>query len=212
MTTMNNNQQTPQEWSYYNFDANWDKFYEVWKDPKTQNILEKDMKVWCKHEAYFDSDGKKPKWNKGSPLWNLSRTDYHSTKMLDKANEKNDREQIVETYRKQMEIKTGKKIDDDEFDEMCIELFEKLEEEFEPKPGTIDSLILVMGKNYLTRTLKYCAKQLFPNDNVKVIKDSDNSDMILVLNQRIVFDLLNYYFSTRDKPIPIDMQAITNRN
>jgi hypothetical protein len=50
-----------------------------------QEILKKDMDNWCIHKAFYnhqaDSTIVKPILSKGEPLWNLSRTDYHSTKI-----------------------------------------------------------------------------------------------------------------------------------
>ena len=66
-------------WRYYDFDANWDKVYEVWQGDAVQDALQPDMEEWYKEHAYYDSgeDGNlhKPTWHRGDSLWRYSTGD-----------------------------------------------------------------------------------------------------------------------------------------
>ena len=54
-------------WRYYDFDANWDKVYEVWQGDIVQDVLQPHMEEWCEERAYYnqDEDGnlRKPTWH-----------------------------------------------------------------------------------------------------------------------------------------------------
>ena len=193
------------EWKYYDFDANWKEFYEIWKSHQIQDILKPEMDLWCLRHAYYIEPGKPPIWNKGEPLWNLSRTDYHWQKMLQSTDDKINKENIYRTYRKRMEQITGRKfVTDEDDDKIFNRCFKAIMKEFEPKPHTIDSLILMQGKNYMLKSLLKTARLLFPNDTVIKYRTDDNSKIILIVNKKLVFDLFDFYFSTRDDEIPID--------
>ena len=198
-------------WKYYDFDANLKEFYEIWQTDNIQEILKSDMDDWCQTQAYFVNGHERPTWNKGEPLWHLSRTDYHDSKMMDRANDKVEKEQIYKTYKKRMEQITGRKFDDVDVDDDDIfnRCFDEIMEGFKPKPHTIDSLILVHGKNYINNALYETAILLFPDDDDIIhINSEDDDAIILNLSKNIVFDLLNFYYSTRDQPIPIDEDFI----
>ena len=193
---------------YYDFDIHWNEFYQIWQSDPVQEILKPDMDEWCQTQAYYLSNGKRPTWNKGEPLWHLSRTDYHDNKMMELANDKVEKEHIYATYKKRMEQITGKKFIHNDYDETFNRCFEEVMEGFEPKRHTIDSLILVLGKNYIHAALCKCAQLLFPDDDIDEVETSDADTIVVNCNKRIVFDLLNFYFSTRHKYIDIDNDMI----
>ena len=199
------------EWTFYDFDKNWDAFYKVWKTDDVQTILKKDMDNWCINEAFYEhkADGTmvKPTWSKGEPLWHLSRTDYHATKISDIVSERIKNERMVYHYKKTMEQIFPKKYHKisnyDLHSEFSINFFSKIYEECSPKPHTIDSLILFMGKNYISDALHECALKLFSNDEVNFYHGNGNrgkkdNDEIYIREQKIVFDLLDFYYVTRD--------------
>ena len=195
------------EWKYYDFDTNWKEFYEIWQTDNIQEILKSDMDDWCQTHAYFVNGNERPTWNKGEPLWHLSRTDYHYSKMMDQANDKVEKDHIFQTYKKRMGEITGRKFDDFDDDDIYNRCFDEIMEEFKPKRHTIDSLILVHGKNYISNALFESAQLLFPDDDIMNFTSSD-SEIIINVSKKIVFDLLDFYFSTRDQPIPIDEDYI----
>lgn len=73
------------EWQYFDLDGHWDAFYKVWCSDEVQSVLLRDMETWCATQAYFNTDGSRPTWKRGDPIWSLSRTDYWFTKCLDRA-------------------------------------------------------------------------------------------------------------------------------
>ena len=77
-------------WRYYDFDANWDKVYEVWQGDAVQGVLAPDMEEWCEEEVYLDrdEDGRlhKPTWHRGDSLWQYSWSDYHAEPSMEAAN------------------------------------------------------------------------------------------------------------------------------
>ena len=199
------------EWTFYDFDKNWDAFYKVWETNEIQNILKKDMDNWCISQAYYkhldDGTMVKPTWSKGKPLWNLSRTDYHHTHISNVVEDRIEKERMVYHYKKSMEqvlpSKYRKMSHDDLYEEFCMICFKNIFDECSPKPHTIESLILVMGKNYISDALHACALKLFPDNEVIFYNgngrnsDTDN-DEIYILEKKIVFDLLDFYYVTRD--------------
>jgi hypothetical protein len=199
------------QWTFYDFDKNWDEFYKVWKTDDVQNILKKDMDNWCINEAsytYMD-DGTliESTWSKGKPLWHLSRTNYHYTHVCNVVEDRIKKERMVYHYKKSMEqvfpSKYIKMSYGDLYEEFSSICFENIINECSPKPHTIESLILVMGKNYISGALHACALKLFPDNKVIFYngngKNSDtDNDEIYILEKKIVFDLLDFYYVTRD--------------
>jgi len=191
------------EWVYFDFQANWQRFLEIWKSEEIQALLDKEMVVWCKKEAYFlhDEKGKKykPKWEK-QPLWSLGKTDHWDTIITEKINNlpKSEFEKYKENLRSQ-----GKVVEEpeDEFDENPVfdDYFDEKYEEFSPKPDTIESFIMVMGKNYLSSPLKATACVFFGEKDVLMCEGERGGDLVLVPEERIIFDLFDYYFENFDK-------------
>ena len=181
-----------QTWKYYDFDANWDEFYKIWMRDDVQQILKIDMDNWCKTEAYFVNNHERPTWNIGEPLWNLSRTDYHESKIMDKANQYVEDNNMLNIYKKRMrEILNVKfKNNEDAYEHFSNMCFENIMDMFKPKKGSIDSLILVMGKHYIEDALMECAVKLFPDE--EIVNDDES---ILIPGQKLVFDLFDFYWT-----------------
>jgi hypothetical protein len=59
-------------WRYYDFDANWDRFYEAWSNVIVQQTLLQSMEDW--NET----------WKKGDSLWDLTNTNYWTHKVFDR--------------------------------------------------------------------------------------------------------------------------------
>lgn len=202
---------TETEWTFYDFDKNWTTFYKIWQTDEIQEILKKDMDNWCIYEAFYkhQSDGTmvKPIWSKGEPLWHLSRTDYHATKIWNISNKRIENERMITNYEKRMIEICPSKYTKMSKDEINIEFYdicsEKINDECSPKPHTLESLILVMGKNYISDALFACAEKLFPNNDIIYYHgngniDKTDNDQIYIYDHKIVFDLLDFYYVTRD--------------
>lgn len=78
-------------------------------------------------------------------------------------------------------------------DEYC----DRQREKNAPKPDTLESMILIGGKEYLIKPLFHAADMLF-DEEVLIIQDVDGKDQIVIPGKKIVFDLFNFYHITRD--------------
>lgn len=191
------------EWKFYDFDKNWDVFYKVWQTDEIQDILKKDMDNWCIYEY---GTVVKPTWSKGEPLWHLARTDYHDTQIWKRIEERIKNERMVYYYKRTMDNIFPSKYKKMTLDQIKTEFYdicsEKIYEECSPKPHTIDSLVLVMGKNYISNALYACAEKLFPYNEVIFYNGNGtngDSDEIYIREPKIVFDLLDFYYVSRGK-------------
>ena len=59
-------------WKYYDFEANWDKVYEVWQGDAVQDALEPHMKTWCKYDEHEDDGSMHTKWHRGDSYGNIA--------------------------------------------------------------------------------------------------------------------------------------------
>lgn len=191
------------EWAYYDFDKHWEEFYAVWSSDAVQSVLVEDMAEWCRSEAYYTADGSRPTWCKGEPLWQLSRTDYWDNKFLvesqridEETNGPRRYKYFADAMRRAANIEYG---DEDEMHKAYYTIvLERIQKSMEPKPGTLESLVLFMGRNYIHEALLTTASLLFGEENVSEEENSEEGLFVVVDDQRLVFDLLGYYFWTRD--------------
>lgn len=189
-------------WPLYDFDAHWPEFWAAWSSDEVQTVLERDMKTWCATHAYQEPDGSRPTWTKGEPLWHLSRTDYWHTLHEDEVNEivaaRYDAE--FAAFKKRL-AEEGRVIDDeDELDELFDEevgwdRWAAVHNSFKPKPGTLESLVLVGGHNFMAAALEATARKLFPDGQVLTLLDYDNDVKRRVVShsQNLEFDLITFY-------------------
>jgi len=196
-------------WRYFDFDAHWAEFWTAWSRPEVQSILKEDMDSWCATEAYFEPDGSRPTWTEGEPLWHLSRTDYWSTKILEAANEEMERAEAcakktlsaqgldLNEYRKRQWGPGDREEYEDEPDELSNRMFEEIMSRYEPKYGTIESLILYMGRNFMCYALLKTAQLMFGEEACGLFEEPCGDNVVLVPGQKLVFDLL-YYFISKD--------------
>jgi hypothetical protein len=201
--TMTQTMTTTQQWKYYDFDANWNEFLSVWKTDQVQTELEEDMATWCENEAYYITDEhgnkKTPIWTKGEPLWHLSRTDYWSNQLDKKAQYEIAQYDLVNTFHNRLEQVLGQTFTKDLITQLFHEkCYDYIYDHYKPKPDTIDSLILVLGKNYISTALLTVAELLFPDCEVCFENHNTAGDTILIKEHKLVFDLLDYYYTTRD--------------
>jgi hypothetical protein len=193
-------QSTEQEWKFYDFDANWDKFLKIWKSEPIQDRLEYDMTNWCKNHT------KDMKYKRGDQLWTFSETDYWSKNYNDEViNEAMDEVceyEMVNTYYKRMKEILGDSYDrckdkDDDIFQICMSAVMK---KFTPKNDSLESLIMISGKNYIIESLYEVAKIIFRNKIIVLVDDADeNNNFILIPSEKIVFDLFDYYFEREDE-------------
>lgn len=176
-------------WRYYDFDTNWDEFWRVWNSDEVQDVLEHSMDAWCENEAPIGSS-----WKRGDSLWRLSRTDYWDTCIRQAVEAKIEDDRMLESYRKMMRAKGWPCAG------LPMTLWKSLYDELSPKHGTLASLILVGGKNYVSEALYAAAESLFPGHTVHYFGSDCQAqdDEILIVDpggsHGIVFDLYGYYF------------------
>jgi hypothetical protein len=190
-------------WQFYDFDANWGSFLEVWKSAAIQSALKPHMDSWCRSHAYdTDARGNRPAWREGDPLWHLSRTDFWDINIRDSVDSHIDKNRMVEHMSRTMKnVMARPNITKDR----CVDTlyavlqssgeYDLLYERYSPKPDTIESLILVLGKNHLSHALFHVANMLFPDDDLVLTTDEEQIDIILVPDKHVVFDLLDFFYA-----------------
>ena len=175
------------------------------------------MDTWCATHApsSFKAEGSRPTWTEGQPLWHLSRTDYWSTKIQDAAAEDLQRADAcakktlsaqgldLNEYRKRQWGPNDREEYEDEPDELWIRMFQEITRRHQPKPGTIESLILFMGRNFMCHALLKTAQLMFGEEECGLFEEpcgaNAGDDVVLIPNQKLVFDLLYYFFSKDSK-------------
>jgi hypothetical protein len=172
----------------------WDEFYKVWISDEVQDELAVHMENWCLNEAYYVSDGIKPTWNPRDDLWKYSRTDYHSQRMLDKANDYIDKNNSIKKFKISMANLGIKYPNDEVLSEAFFMIgFNEIENMFEPEPKTQEANILMMGANYLAEPLRVCAEIMFPEDQILVVENENGDDLTIIGNKKIIFDFNRQY-------------------
>ena len=198
-------------WRYFDFDAHWAEFWAAWSTPEVQAILKYDMDTWCATQAHFEADGSRPTWTEGEPLWHLSKTDYWGTKIQDAADKDIERATAcakktlsaqgldLNEYRKRQWGPGDREEYEDEPDELWDRMFEEIMSRHEPKPGTIESLILFLGRNFMCRALLKTAQLMFGEEECGLFEEPCGDEVVLIPNQKLAFDLLYYFFSKDSK-------------
>ena len=85
-------------------------------------------------------------------------------------------------------------------DGVCEEL-DRLEKRAEPRPGTLDSLVLMGGRDFLAEALALVAAILFPRDHVYLAYANGQRRKglrVIIPERRLVFDLVDFYLKTRE--------------
>jgi hypothetical protein len=184
-------------WRLFDFDAHWPEFLAMWNAPEAQQALHDSMYEWCVENAYDRI------YDPATPLWRYSRTDYWSERMVKQAEERAEREGLRATFRRRMrDVLPGMSVKQAE-DYFNATAMPQLVAEAEPRPGSLESLIVVQGKNFLSWPLLVVAETMFENQNVIVTEDDDGNDLILVTDADhdyfgYVFDMYEFYFCSRD--------------
>lgn len=187
------------KWTFYDFQSNWDAFWHIWQSDKIQKILKPDMENWCQHECYFERgpDGSlvKPTWKPKSDLWRYSRTDFHCQRMLDRVNDHVEKDNSVNSF---IDAKRRFGMTYADFDAACNAFWKTcssaLFEMYEPRSGSWEAQILMMGANYLTRALYHAAQDIFPGERVVTVASRrDAGSTVIIPARRIVFDFVRAF-------------------
>lgn len=188
-------------WATYDFDLHWAEFWHAWTTDDVQDVLEVVMAEWCDEHA-------EGTWRRGDPLWHLSDSEYWYELIMHRAQDVMD-SRYPDPYASYVRTMSAQRLpysdEDGFFDSLYIPVFDDVYEDMKPKPATLESLVLVGGRNYISRALALAAHKLFPDSTVvlgRCVGDEsdetdDTEDRIYILEDRIKFDLLDHYFDTR---------------
>lgn len=183
-------------WRYFDFDTHWPEFYKVWTSDPVQHVLEPSMIRWCDTNAYFDTDGNKPKWIPKSDLWRYSRTDYHHQRMLDKANAYVQQNRSIKMFGDSLQRANTPIRDVDALADYFLTsgAFEAIEEMFVPPAKSLEANVLVMGANFLAETQAFAGEILLPGKETLVRDDYlFENEIAIVPSEKIILDFQRYY-------------------
>lgn len=193
-----------QKWTLFDFDAHWADFWAAWITDDVQYALEDDMATWCVEHAYRRPDGTHPTWQPGDPLWHLSRTDHWDDVISEAVDAKMD-ELLPDpygAYKRTMHASFLPVLDPDAFFETILReewqaMYDAEYDKHKPKPGTLESLVLVTGANYMAFALAVAACHMFPDKRVSVVQNCKGDMYAVQRDDGIIFDLAGYYHTTR---------------
>lgn len=177
-------------WQYYDFDKNKDIFFKAWSTDAVQSLLEVRM-----HQLYGRNI-----WKKGEALWGFSDGYWRNQIALGVGDEIL-KYNMVNRFKRRVEDSLGRKpikMTDNVIAQCSYRVSKSLLKDHLPKTGTIESLVLdsFEGSIVMSEALFETASLLFPDDDI--ISNIWNDDVIvLVRNKKIVFHLIDFYFSTR---------------
>lgn len=187
-------------WSYYNFNSNWNTFKTIWYTDIIQTILEEKINNWIVNNNACCI------WQKGEPIWFLSDSPYWDDRAMSLTNKYIYDNNIFSNFIKSYHNATGiifkkKKEAKSIFQKDVVS---KLKMDFYPKDGSIESLVLLGGRNYVSSALYKVCTQLFPNREVIYTIDDQIDDVILIPDEKIIFDIEGYMLNVIDNNIYFD--------
>lgn len=192
---------TMTQWKLFDFDTHFDAFWDAWNKDDVQSALHDVMEEWCAEHAYPNEDGSRPTWRRGDPLWHLSISDAWQT-FLDDAVMKRLPKSPYALYKRTMEASRLPVMDEYAYHDMVLayvcrsDEYTQLVQEYEPKPGTLDSLVMFGGETHLAFPLALCARHMFPGATI-ILGENVRGKFVLMPDEGIVFDLVDFYDSTR---------------
>lgn len=182
-----------QTWEYFDFAGRWSEFYEVWTSDSVQQVLAPDMQEWIATEAPLDCSP----WTPKADLWQWSRTDYHHTRTMDKAEAYMHQHHVLRKFGQALERAGTPAVDPEALQQRFYESggYEEILGACEPEAGSLEAHILVMGARYLTCALVQTAKLLFPGFAVCVLIDeAETMEIVIVPDKKLMLHLSYYWF------------------
>jgi hypothetical protein len=193
-------------WTLYDFDAHWPEFWAAWTDDIVQDVLGHDMAAWCERHAPRNCDGSVKQWRPGEPLWHLSRTDFWDEIISEQVEAHLDSlyPDPYGAYKRTMEAQFLPVVDPDTFSETILRdewmaMYNEAYDDYAPKRGTLESLVLICGKNYMTWALAFAASILFPDSDVVIARNGSGDTFALVPDKGLVLDVVEHFMRTRLK-------------
>lgn len=187
------------DWKLFDFDENWAAFRVAWEDERVQLELDDAMDDWCNGNYHGTP------WKRGDPLYKFSRTDFWAREIDEAASEFVDSQPGAFREYTSLMARKGFHHVTDYYDFECSDLehrisneeLRQIERKFGPAPDSLESLIVIMGKNYLVEPFARCARIMFPTSGVQVTEDDTGNNHIWVEDEHIYFDIYDFFFSTR---------------
>lgn len=163
------------------------------------------MHEWCAEHAPQTTDGPAT-WKPGDPLWHLSACSYWDdliamrTYDLFHVTYPNAYDNYVKAMRARGLpcLMSADAFFDSEG--VCEEL-DRLEERVQPRPGTLDSLVLMGGRDFLAEALAVTAAILFPDDHVYLAYANGQRRKglrVIIPERRLVLDMVDFFLKTRE--------------
>ena len=195
-------------WRYYNFDANWDKVYEVWQGDAVQDVLQLQMEEYLRRDLPTrDEDGqqRRPTWHRGDSLWQYSASWYpHGERMMEAANilfkNENVSGQLLAVLKRHGLDFTGR---EDQLYESAVfsRAWEECQRRCAPKRGSLESMILFAGNDILEDVHFVLATQLFPDEQIVLGRPPNTPGhhhaRVFLCKQCLVFDSQGYWYHKR---------------
>lgn len=177
-------------WKYYDFDKNIEEFFKVWSTDSVQSLLEVRM-----NQLYGQNV-----WSKGDSLWGFS-DGYWRTKIANCISDEMYTYDMVRRFKSRVEESLGRQpivMTDLVIAQCSYRVSKSLLEQHLPKHGTVESLVLdsFQGNIVMSEALFETASMLFPNQDIVSNVWSDEI-VVLVKEKKLVFNLIDFYFSTR---------------
>lgn len=224
-----NGKRVSYDWKYFDFNAEWDRFAEHWYSDEVQMILKESIDRLGLEEnrkvAYpYSSQIRRDPWEKGDALWHLSRTNYSYSLYRDRSADAlqhayrsynrtiarfNDRLcmskiQFVESelwdHALYLEAKQERSVQGLVFtDNEYLDSFDEVN-----NPDDVENVEEYMSINHLGRALlndalKKVAEMMFSDVRMADSAYEDDTPLLFVAKENIVFDLIGYYFSSVEK-------------
>ena len=94
----------------------------------------------------------------------------------------------------------GRKFSNDESasEAFYLTCFEDICSRFEPKPGTLESMIMIMGAEFLYPAMAETARVMVLDHNIVQVEDG----VVLLPGNKLVFDFQGYYFDVIEGDLP----------
>lgn len=175
------------DYTYFDFSGNWNAVYTIWKTPKIQGVLEKEMREWCLVNE-IDRE-----WKQGEPLWEFSTNEYWTEQAISKADSFIEEKRLLDTFiisMNRLGLRKSRCQMEALFYATC---FDDLFQSFLPQDDTIESLIMVGGESFISPVLYEVARDMFPGQVVVMFTTDDGIEIVCLPELKMLFSMKSYY-------------------
>lgn len=179
------------EWQYFDFEAHWREFLDLWNKDEVKHAFELDI-----YRLKELDIGRWRSYKHGDPLWKMSGNMYWPIKIAERAQELCRQEQHLHKMKKTLR-NMGWHLRDPSatYRKVCMP---EVLRECSPKQDSLESFVFSEGIFVYANSMFIIARHMFPGEEVKLIYSS-GTPRVLVPRQKIVFDLMRYYYHKYDK-------------